>query len=730
VTARAKAVEAKPRRAPAKAAPAKPRVNAKAAKATPSKPRANAKASPAKPRATAKVTPAKAADVKPRTRAKAAPAKGAEAKAPRARARVVEATLTEVTPRARAKRPASPGLAARTQPDITVVDSGDLVLLDQARMQWQFGDWETLAGLSSSAIEAHPARGQIALLVASADVQLGQVDRARARLRDAIAWGCSRQQVARVLIAGVYNRIGRACALLGHDDEHVEQQFRRAVQGVGGDSRLAGRARASTELARLGAAPQGVPRVADALTRHATPLALIPPAARLSSGRDARAKAGDFTVARLAQVELGPAWAANSVNTVIFRHHAVLCDGPYQFTAVYVDPNTMRLVRRDLIDGGVEHATLAGQFTLGDAHNSISLGIDRSGYLHLCYDHHGGPLHYRRSEMPHDISRWSDETVMTGAHEDRVTYPTFIHQHAPDGERRPLLFLYRDGRHNRGHARLKEYDERSRAWTDRAVPVVSGADQRPWTSNPYWNHPATDRQGGLHLSFVWRTHAIGAEGRVNNINVAYARSVDGGVDWVTSRGLPYQLPITPVNVETALGVSPGDNLMNQCSMAADSQCRPHVVFYANDPDGIPQYQHLWFDGRRWLNTVLPTREAGFNLEGGGTLPVPMSRPEVLIDRDDNLLVIYRTDTAANRLVATCLKAPAYEPDMSRTVVLWDEDLGFAEPIVDRVRWQRDGVLTMLIQHNKQVIEDRPVEERKDDTRMPCRLVDFSFEVLP
>lgn len=619
-------------------------------------------------------------------------------------------------------------LVARVEPGVTVLGAKDLALLDEVRLQWQFGDWDTLAGLPPGSIEVHPARAQIALLVASAEMQLGQVDRARTRLRDAIAWGCSREQVARVLVAGVHNRLARASALLGQDEARVERHFQMAVQGVGGDLRLAGRARSSTELARLGAGAEGVPRVSNSAADRPSPLALGSAAVAASGRLGARASAGDFSARKVAQIELGLAWAATSVNTVLFRHHAVLCDGPFQFSAVYVDPRTMRLIRRDLVDGGVEYATLMGEFKLGDAHNSISLGIDRSGYLHLCYDHHGGLLHYRRSELPHDITRWSDESPMTGAHEDRVTYPTFIHQHAADGTRRPLLFLYRDGKYNRGHARLKEYDEHSRTWTDREVPVASGADQKPWTCNPYWNHPAADRCGGLHLSFVWRTNAIGAEGRINNINVSYAKSVDGGVTWATSRGMPYQLPITPVNAETALGVAPGDNLMNQCSMAADSRGRPHIVFYANDGDGVPQYQHLWFDGKRWQNAVLPTREARFNLEGGGTLPVPISRPEVLVDRDDNLFVIYRTDSCANRLVATCLKAPAYEPDMSRTVVLWDEDLGFSEPIVDRTRWERDGILTMLIQHNKQALGDAPLSELKDDTRMPCRLVDFSFEV--
>ena len=101
---------------------------------------------------------------------------------------------------------------------------------------------------------------------------------------------------------------------------------------------------------------------------------------------------------------------------------------------------------------------------------------------------------------------------------------------------------------------------------DIEAPILSGADQSPWTSNAYSELPSHRRRWADYLSFVWRTDPIGPEARINNVNIDYAVSADYGENWQTSLGRPLRLPITQVNSETVLAVSPV-NLINQCSMA-------------------------------------------------------------------------------------------------------------------------------------------------------------------
>ncbi|MGD9945298.1 MAG: BNR repeat-containing protein [Burkholderiaceae bacterium] len=392
-------------------------------------------------------------------------------------------------------------------------------------------------------------------------------------------------------------------------------------------------------------------------------------------------------------LDLGPAWAGNTVNDVVFRHHGLLTRDRLQFAAFYRDERNLRLVRRDLDSGALQTFDLQGQYRLQDAHNSISLGIDRQGHLHLIYDQHDTRLRYRRSTRPLSVAGWTGELPMSGQHEQQVTYPTFIVQ--PGG--RPLLLLYRDGKAECGVARLKEYAETG-VWFDREAPILSGARQQPWTSNPYWNHPAIGRDGSLHLSFVWRSHLLGPEQRVNNLGIDYARSPDQGRSWLTSRGRPLRTPVTQVNSETVLAVSPGSNLINQTSMALDGGDRPHIAFYADDFDGVPQYQHLWFDGRQWRHQIVSQRRTPFLLTGRGTLQIPISRPEIVIDEQDRVYLIYRGDLSGERLVAQRLLPPHYEPQPADVRPLWPEPVGFAEPVIDRLRWLQQRVLSLQV-HN-------------------------------
>lgn len=418
-------------------------------------------------------------------------------------------------------------------------------------------------------------------------------------------------------------------------------------------------------------------------------------------------------------IELGEAWAGNSVNTVIFRHHGVFTYNTHQYSAFYIDHETLRIIKRDLKSNEIENHDIKGSYNLRDAHNSISLGIDRKGRLHISYDHHGNKLNYRRSCWPENISKWSDLLPMTGRNEERVTYPAFI---LPT-EHTPLMLLYRDGNWKQGSAHIKYFDESLEQWFDYPNPILSGADNKPWTSNAYWNHPSVDKNGILHLSYTWRTDYFSEEELISNINIDYAKSFDGGLNWVTSKDQPYKLPITPTNSETVWPISPGSNHINQTSMALDSKGFPHIVFYANDLKGIPQYQHLWFDGVQWQQSYVTRRTRPFKLCGGGTLEIPISRPEIVIDKDDTVFIIYRAEETDQKLVASYQTAPRYECMPDQTVTVWEENIGHAEPIVDRARWQQEQILTLLVQYNEQPNGD--IEHQQIFSTI--RLIDIQFK---
>lgn len=578
-------------------------------------------------------------------------------------------------------------------------------LLACACTQWQFGDWAELARIQDETLDKHPDRALLALLSAAGHLQLGHAQRGRSLVKQALADGCSSFVAARVLASGVYNTLGRTAAINGHKGQ-ADAYFTRSIElsPFQNDTRLMAQARVREQMEQ----------VAQSLSAPSVP---VPEAPSTNATEE-----GALKVERLATFDLGMAWSSNTVNTVIFRHHGILTWCGFQYTAFYVNESTLRVVQRVLANDRISSYDIEGQYNLRDAHNSISLGIDRSGHLHISYDHHATKLRYRRSSQPNAIDGWTEELPMTGANEDRVTYPTFILPRAGY----PLTLLYRDGVHNKGSARLKTYDEQTASWTDRPTPILSGAEQKPWTSNAYWNHPAIGSGGSLHLSFVWRTDTIGEQQLVNNVNIGYAWSPDNGLSWFTSRGQPCKLPMTQVNAETVWPVSPGSNLINQTSMALDSHNRPHIVFYANDSHGVPQYQHIWFDGEAWHQQYFSARTQPFTLQGGGTLQIPISRPEILIDSQDCVYAVYRSDLSGNRMVVSKLlgiqasREAAHAQD--NTTCLWPETVDYAEPVIDRTRWRESQVLSLLLQRTQQPNGDLAHPE----STAPVWLVDFSL----
>lgn len=547
---------------------------------------------------------------------------------------------------------------------------------------WQLADWQALASFTEADLEHQNNKAEYALMIVNALLHQQQIQPAGRWLKWAKKQGATQEQITKYLLASLKQTLAEISLLQGETTK-AKQQLIEAFESL----------------------QENVPSesVLEAQIKQFT----------------LKQSTNKYVAKQIAHINLGQAWAGNSVNTVIFRSHAVFTHQNQQYTAFYVDGQTLRLVKRDLQTNEIQTHDLKGEYNLKDAHNSISLGMDRQGYLHISFDHHGTQLNYRRTLEPSQINAWTDSLPMTGNNEQKVTYPTFILPQAHT----PLLILYRDGNWKQGQAYLKYYDEALKSWFDYPTPILSGAEQKPWTSNAYWNHPAMGEQGVLHLSFTWRTDYFSEEQLVSNINMDYAKSYDHGLSWVGSHNQPFKLPITPANSETVWPIAPGSNHINQTSMALDSKGYPHIVFYANDEQVIPQYQHLWFDGKTWQKTQVSQRTKPFKLAGGGTLEIPISRPEIVIDKEDTVFVIYRSQETQQKLVTTYLQAPAYKSIPENTLVLWEESVGQAEPIIDRIRWAQEQVLTLLVQYNEQPNGDL----QHQNTQTDIQLIDIKFK---
>src|SRR5690606_26194555 len=112
-------------------------------------------------------------------------------------------------------------------------------LFERSRTQWQFGDWESLARLDPLGLSHHPDRAKLVLLAATAHGQLGDQVRCKELAKQALEWGCTEKLVGQVLIAGVYNTLGRAAAH-SNQPQRAIKHFRAALLTAtpGADTRL------------------------------------------------------------------------------------------------------------------------------------------------------------------------------------------------------------------------------------------------------------------------------------------------------------------------------------------------------------------------------------------------------------------------------------------------------------------------------------------------------------
>lgn len=387
-------------------------------------------------------------------------------------------------------------------------------------------------------------------------------------------------------------------------------------------------------------------------------------------------------------MEVGKGWAANSVNTAVFRTDPITTWKNQQFVAYY-DAESRVVIATRTLDATTWTPTVTS-FTgnTKDAHNVISIIADGEGYLHLSWDHHGHPLRYVRSVAP-GSTEFTEKIPMTGLFENKVTYPQFFK--LANGN---LIFLYRDGASGRGNLALNLYDTKAQKWTQIHSNFISGEDQR----NAY-PQSCVDSKGSIHVSWVWRE-----SGDVStNHDICYARSDDGGKTWCKSDGTPYSLPITLATAEVAAPVPQKHELINQTSMCTDSDGHPIIATYFR-PKGtaVPQFFVIAHDGKKWLTLQASKRTTAFSLSGGGSKAIPISRPQVLAKSANgktSVSVIYRDLERGSKVsVSHCADLSSGQ---WTTTDLTDFSVRFWEPSYDHIRWERDGILNLFVQSTGQ-----------------------------
>lgn len=433
------------------------------------------------------------------------------------------------------------------------------------------------------------------------------------------------------------------------------------------------------------------------------------------------------------------------INGKSFQQDAVTSHAGWQYVGYYDADRRVCLARRRLPDSDWQHLRFQDyDFRSDDAHNTISLGLcPKDGTIHLAFDHHGHPLHYRvsRPQVATDPQKVAWEPSLFGPNTSEleagkrlgvVTYPRFWR--TPDGD---LQFCYRIGGSGNGDRMLVDYCPKSGVWQHtRQIDSRAGTFTDRFNTSPsrcsYPNGYTYNAEGRLHVTWVWRERTQGA-----NHDLMYAYSEDRGFTWRNNQGQLVADSRTPgqaVSLDspgiTVVPIGREHYLMNTHGQAVDSQGRIHtVVWHATDaslaqaqdkqqgqfgPADARRYHHYWRgDDGAWHHTELPG--------------VAGNRPKLFFNKRDTALMIFNGRRPEGKLdsrsvyfdqgVLVIMAATAASGWTDWQVIHAELGPYMNEMLSDPYRWQEEGVLSVLVQES-------PAKPR-DPTAL--RILDFAFD---
>jgi hypothetical protein len=105
-------------------------------------------------------------------------------------------------------------------------------MLDLARFYWLSGDWSALSKIDITQIAHHPDRGKLALFASIGHNHSGNFAESKRLLRFSRQWGCSRDLIARLVMASAHRSVAFLMQLNGNDNK-AQLHFNAAVSATG-----------------------------------------------------------------------------------------------------------------------------------------------------------------------------------------------------------------------------------------------------------------------------------------------------------------------------------------------------------------------------------------------------------------------------------------------------------------------------------------------------------------
>lgn len=311
-------------------------------------------------------------------------------------------------------------------------------------------------------------------------------------------------------------------------------------------------------------------------------------------------------------IKIDSVWAGHPVGFCLLTH------GNRQYIAYYNAERSMVVGQRNLeedefslhIMPRTSRETHGGTSTvLGwDSHNSVTLGIDKDGFIHLSANMHGHPITYFKSTNPNDIKTLVQEMTMVGPNEKRCTYPHFML--TKEGE---LLFHYRDGGSGNGNEIYNIYSCETKKWSRMLdVPLTDGQG----LMNAYQTQPMVMKDGWYHVYWVWRDTPDCA----TNHDLSYMKSPDLK-NWYNAFGEPFDLPATLDKSLVIVDPIPvkGGIINLAAKLCLDENNQAVFAYHKYDSVGNLQFYTAQSKNVKWIYKQVTNWDYRWEFSGNGSI---------------------------------------------------------------------------------------------------------------
>lgn len=313
-------------------------------------------------------------------------------------------------------------------------------------------------------------------------------------------------------------------------------------------------------------------------------------------------------------LKIDSVWAGHPVGFCLYTH------GNRQYIAYYNANRNMVVGQRNLEENEFQlhilpptsRETAGGTSTvLGwDSHNSVTLGIDKDGFIHLSGNVHVHPLTYFRSTVPNDISTLEQVFEMVGTEETRTTYPHFMQ--TKEGE---LLYHYRDGGSGNGNEIYNIYNCDTKTWKRMLdTPLTDGQG----LMNAYQTQPTVMKDGWYHMYWVWRDTPDCS----TNHDLSYMKSPDLK-NWFNAFGETVQLPATlDQKLLIVDPIPPEGGIINLAAkLCLDENNNPVFVYHKFDENGNTQFYSAQIQDDIWIYKQITNWDYRWYFSGNGSINV-------------------------------------------------------------------------------------------------------------